>query len=316
MSKIRIWIGENYHQTNTLSINKLLILDKNHVHYLYNVMRRNAGDIINAFNEKDGEFECKITEIRKNFATITPFKQLIKVSNELLNKELDKTQKNKGTKKLKIRVLCPFIKNVDPGFIIQKMTEIGAYEIQPVIFERSVIRKIDGEKIKKLTKVAIEAAEQSDRVSIPKIYEAIYFSDWLDECVNKNYDKNIENRNINNKNINNKNNEINIFAITSENQKILNYNESKIKIYDIATLNHTLNEIIPHCNIENNSIIINTIIGPEGGFSQKELLTIQKLTSCDNCIYLTLSNFTLRVETALILLNGILCTINSSLVKY
>ena len=48
--------------------------------------------------------------------------------------------------------------------MIQKATELGVTKFIPIIFERSIVRKINS---KRLEKIIIEAAEQSNRIDVP-----------------------------------------------------------------------------------------------------------------------------------------------------
>ena len=66
--------------------------------------------------------------------------------------------------------------------MIQKATELGATKFIPIIFERSIVRKINKER---LNKIIIEATEQSNRISLPEL-ENIYTL--------KNFLKNFENK--------------------------------------------------------------------------------------------------------------------------
>ena len=50
--------------------------------------------------------------------------------------------------------------------MIQKATELGVTKFLPIIFERTIVRKINKER---LEKVIIEAAEQSNRITVPSI---------------------------------------------------------------------------------------------------------------------------------------------------
>jgi 16S rRNA (uracil1498-N3)-methyltransferase len=50
--------------------------------------------------------------------------------------------------------------------MIQKATELGVTKFLPIIFDRTIVRKINKER---LEKVIIEAAEQSNRINIPVI---------------------------------------------------------------------------------------------------------------------------------------------------
>jgi 16S rRNA (uracil1498-N3)-methyltransferase len=52
------------------------------------------------------------------------------------------------------------------NFMIQKATELGVTKFLPIIFDRTIVRKINKER---LEKVIIEAAEQSNRINIPVI---------------------------------------------------------------------------------------------------------------------------------------------------
>ena len=50
--------------------------------------------------------------------------------------------------------------------MIQKATELGVTKFLPIIFDRTIVRKINKER---LEKVIIEAAEQSNRINVPSI---------------------------------------------------------------------------------------------------------------------------------------------------
>ena len=52
------------------------------------------------------------------------------------------------------------------NFMIQKATELGVTKFLPIIFDRTIVRKINKER---LEKVIIEAAEQSNRINVPSI---------------------------------------------------------------------------------------------------------------------------------------------------
>ena len=52
--------------------------------------------------------------------------------------------------------------------MIQKATELGVTKFIPIIFDRTIVRKINKER---LEKVIIEAAEQSNRINVPSIEE-------------------------------------------------------------------------------------------------------------------------------------------------
>ena len=51
----------------------------------------------------------------------------------------------------------------------QKATELGVTKFFPIIFDRTVVRKINKER---LEKIVIEASEQSNRINVPTIEES------------------------------------------------------------------------------------------------------------------------------------------------
>jgi 16S rRNA (uracil1498-N3)-methyltransferase len=112
-------------------------------------MRLKLGSTLGLFNPIDGEFLGKIIDIRKDQLEL----ELIKfISPPSIDRELT-------------LYFAP-IKNPNIGFIVQKATELGATKIQPIITQRTIVNKANNEK---LELVAIEAAEQCERFSIPKI---------------------------------------------------------------------------------------------------------------------------------------------------
>jgi 16S rRNA (uracil1498-N3)-methyltransferase len=52
--------------------------------------------------------------------------------------------------------------------MIQKATELGVTKFLPIIFDRTIVRKINK---KRLEKVIVEATEQSNRINIPEMEE-------------------------------------------------------------------------------------------------------------------------------------------------
>ena len=52
------------------------------------------------------------------------------------------------------------------NFMIQKATELGIQKFIPLVCERSIVKNINAERIKK---IIIESSEQSNRLSIPEI---------------------------------------------------------------------------------------------------------------------------------------------------
>ena len=142
MSNIRLFYSKS------LSLNLTDKLDKSQSHYVSKVMRLKEKEVFSLFNSS-GEWEAKISNITKSIVEFN-------VTKQLRHKE--------NTKDLWL-AFSP-IKSNYFNFMIQKATELGVTKFLPVIFERTIVRKINKER---LEKVIIEAAEQSNRITVPSI---------------------------------------------------------------------------------------------------------------------------------------------------
>ena len=142
MSNIRLFYSKS------LSLNLTDKLDKSQSHYVSKVMRLKEKEVFSLFNNS-GEWKAKIINITKSIVEFNVTKQL--------------RQKEK-TKEL-LLAFSP-IKSNYFNFMIQKATELGVTKFLPIIFERTIVRKINKER---LEKVIIEAAEQSNRITVPSI---------------------------------------------------------------------------------------------------------------------------------------------------
>ena len=152
MSNIRLYFLKN------LSLNLVDKLDKSQSHYILKVMRLKIGDNISLFN-KSGEWEAKILNISK---TIVEFK----VTQQLRQKENSK----------ELWLAFSPIKSNYFNFMIQKATELGVTKFFPIIFERTVVRKINKERLKK---ILIESSEQSNRLIVPTIEDPKTLNEFL-----------------------------------------------------------------------------------------------------------------------------------------
>jgi len=145
MSNIRLFFSD------TLSLNMIDKLDKDQSHYLSKVMRVKENEVFSLFN-KEGEWEAKVLGIFKNIVEF-------KIIKQLRQKEI--------TKELWL-AFSP-IKSNYQNFMLQKATELGVTKFLPIIFDRTVVRKINKDRIEK---IVIEASEQSNRINVPTIEEA------------------------------------------------------------------------------------------------------------------------------------------------
>tara|TARA_B100001559_G_C16294377_1_gene526634 strand:+ start:64 stop:786 length:723 start_codon:yes stop_codon:yes gene_type:complete len=123
-------------------------LKKEQSHYLKDVMRLKTGDTFSVFN-RQGEWNASIQNYEKQFAKI-----------KILEKLRDKTNEQN------IWLAFTPIKQNPLNFIIQKGTELGVQKFIPILSERTAVKNINIERIKK---IIIESAEQSNRISVPEI---------------------------------------------------------------------------------------------------------------------------------------------------
>ena len=142
MSNIRLFFS------NILSANLTDKLNKSQSHYLTKVMRIKENEVFSLFN-KEGEWEAKILGISKSIVEFKTTKQL---------------RQKENIKELWL-AFSP-IKSNYQNFMIQKATELGVTKFLPIIFDRTVVRKINKER---LEKIVIEASEQSNRINVPSI---------------------------------------------------------------------------------------------------------------------------------------------------
>ena len=142
MSNIRLFFQES------LSLNFESKLNKSQSHYLTKVMRIKVGESFSLFNE-NGEWLAKINKI---YGYIVEFIIIQKLRQKESVKE--------------IWLAFSPIKSSYFNFMIQKATELGVTKFIPIIFDRTIVRKINKERVRK---IIIEATEQSNRINVPKL---------------------------------------------------------------------------------------------------------------------------------------------------
>ena len=152
MGNIRLFFS------NLITTGMIDMLDKSQTHYLNNVMRVKENELFSLFNNK-GEWEAKILKISKGFVEFEIIKQL---------------RQKENMKDLWL-AFSP-IKSNYQNFMIQKATELGVTKFLPIIFERTIIKSINIERLKK---IVIEASEQSNRINIPSIEQTQNLESFL-----------------------------------------------------------------------------------------------------------------------------------------
>ena len=124
-------------------------LDEGQSHYLAHVLRAKAGDRVRLFNGRDGEWTAAIASIAKKGVVLTAMARTAPQA-EVPDVWL---------------VFAP-VKKTPADYLAQKATELGAARLQPVFTRRTIVTRVNEERLRAN---AVEAAEQSDRLSVPDI---------------------------------------------------------------------------------------------------------------------------------------------------
>jgi 16S rRNA (uracil1498-N3)-methyltransferase len=138
---------------HSLSLNSSIELSPENVHYLSNVMRKKDGYELLLFNGIDGEFLGQIESLQKKHGQVRITSQTSK----------QKTEPD-------IWLCFAPVKNAPINNLVEKATELGVALLQPVITQHTINHRVNTERLIANT---IEAAEQSERLTIPKVMEPI-----------------------------------------------------------------------------------------------------------------------------------------------
>ena len=158
MSNIRLFFPES------LSLNFISKLDKSQSHYLTKVMRIKIGESFSLFNNNE-EWLAKINQISKDIVEFCV---------------IEKLRQKESTKEIWL-AFSP-IKSNYFNFMIQKATELGVTKFIPIIFDRTIVRKINKERIEK---IIIEATEQSNRINVPLLEKPQNLKNFLNNNIKK-----------------------------------------------------------------------------------------------------------------------------------
>jgi len=119
-------------------------------HYLGTVMRRARSDQLRVFNGTDGEHLATIAELKREHCVLT-----IGVA---LRPQAPQTD---------IWLAFALLKRSPTELIVQKATELGVSALLPLFTTRT---NADRTNSARLQAIAIEAAEQSERLSVPVVH--------------------------------------------------------------------------------------------------------------------------------------------------
>lgn len=146
--------------TQTLRAGQMIKLNKDQRHYLEKVLRFSQGQHFFGFNEKDGEW--KVVFEKPEYRCENQTRELVKTET--------------------CWVAFSLIKHDPMNFLIEKATELGVTDLQPIMCERTNSHRLN---IKRLTKNAIEASQQCERFDVPRVHESLTLKNFLNTLPNK-----------------------------------------------------------------------------------------------------------------------------------
>lgn len=135
---------------------KIVISDKSQVHYIKDVLRLKAKENVVVFDGQGNEYICIVEELL-----------LESVIFHVKGK-----RKFVPAQKVKITIACAIPKKSKMDDIIDKLTQLGAQRIIPLLTERVVIKWDEKQKLlrqRRWEKIAISAAQQSQRNNLPVV---------------------------------------------------------------------------------------------------------------------------------------------------
>src|SRR5205823_8363830 len=124
-------------------------LDSAQMHRLKHVLRLGPGAAVAAFNASAGEWFCHVAELGRGRSGLNPVRQIRPTEPEP-----------------DLWLLFAPIKRARLDWLIEKASELGAAALVPVWTARAQPERLNRDR---LHAIAVAAAEQSERLSVPEI---------------------------------------------------------------------------------------------------------------------------------------------------
>jgi 16S rRNA (uracil1498-N3)-methyltransferase len=144
-----------------------ILLDREETHHLARVLRLSEGATAFAFDDTGAEYECRVTEVMRNAATLTIVEELA----------------DQIESPLELTLAQSFIKGDKFDWVVQKSTELGVVRIVPLLAEHSTIahkRELSGDRLTaRWQRIALEAVKQSGRRRLIEITQPLSLAGFL-----------------------------------------------------------------------------------------------------------------------------------------
>ncbi|HVT27878.1 MAG TPA: RsmE family RNA methyltransferase [Lacipirellulaceae bacterium] len=143
-------------------------LDGPEAHHLLHVMRAVSGDRVTLFDNSGSEFEAVVEKPCRSDA------ELRIIERRDTDRELPF--------QLVVGVALP--KGDRQKWLVEKLTELGATTLVPLVTERSVAQP-SGNALQRLRRAVVEAAKQCGRNRLMNIAEPLSWNDWIQSAICK-----------------------------------------------------------------------------------------------------------------------------------
>jgi 16S rRNA (uracil1498-N3)-methyltransferase len=145
--------------------NQQIHLTTQQQHYLYRVLRLRGGD---RFMAMDGGGHCWLAELGA-IETVAFIQEEVFTKSEL---------------NVDVTLIAALPKGNAFDDVVRQSVELGVYCIMPVVSDRTLLNP-SSQKVERWRRIALEAAEQSERQIIPTILEPISLSLAIENCQQK-----------------------------------------------------------------------------------------------------------------------------------
>ena len=152
-SKTRLYFDKK------LSINIMIYIKEKQHHFLKNVLRIKVKDLITVFDGVTGEWLSEVISINRDNIVIQIKKKISEIEEET-----------------DLWLIFSPIKLFRMNITIQKATELGVSQFIPCITQNTNQTKIN---MRNLYMNIVEAAEQSERLTLPKLNEVVNLNNLL-----------------------------------------------------------------------------------------------------------------------------------------
>jgi 16S rRNA (uracil1498-N3)-methyltransferase len=134
---------------NDLAAGAGVALSHEQSHYLVNVMRQKAGDVVALFNGRDGEWRAVLAEASKRRCLMAV-----------------ETQTRAFATGPDLELIATVVKRSRLETIVEKAAELGARRVRLAVTRHA---NTDRANVDRLQAIAIEASEQTGRLDVPEI---------------------------------------------------------------------------------------------------------------------------------------------------